>query len=291
MSGLVETKKLLEKFQILPRQSLGQNFLVDDRSVGKIIALSQLEPTDRIIEIGPGCGSITGPMLDIVDQVTAYEIDGRLVNLLEKHFADKANFRLCQGDFLKADLAEQFSGQADLKLVANLPYYISSACIEKVICELPMTKSLSLMLQKEAADRLTLDENHSRYGITAILLSLYGRIQASFKLGPNAFYPRPKVQSQVLFIQADPSSCFRKKLAEDPNFKISTFREFLTKAFAMRRKTLINNLKAGYPKVDSDIFVQVLDQVHIQLKQRPEEVTAEKFWQLFDSVAEYVSKV
>ncbi len=289
MTDLSKTKDLLEKFQILPRQSLGQNFLVAESSIKKIIELSHLSSDDQVLEIGPGCGALTGPMLDLVDELTAYEIDSRLIGLLQERFSDHENFRLHQADILQVNLHKEMVGRNALKLVANLPYYISSACIEKVICELPYIKSLSLMLQKEAADRLTLKENQSRYGVTAILLRLFGRVEGSFKLGPNSFYPRPKVQSQVLFIQADPNSYFKKRLAQDPDFQVDDFRKFLVNAFAMRRKTLVNNLKAAYPDLQPDLFTYILAELGIQDRQRPEEIAPEKFWQLFDSVAEYVS--
>ncbi len=282
--NLAETKHILERFSILPRHSLGQNFLVSDEISRQIVNLSAIEPQDTVIEIGPGIGALTEKIVASSKQAIVYEIDHRMVEVLESRFSNE-KLVIVENDILKEDLSEQFKARESVKVIANLPYYITSEIIEKLICEVPHSQSMCLMMQKEAAERLLIKENDSRFGVTAILISLYGGVKQKVKVTADKFYPRPKVHSVVLYIENDSDNCFMEYQKQNPDFQISHFKDFLQNAFSMRRKTLFNNLRKNYPEWSVQEIELILQKHEISLKSRPEQIPAKAFWKLYLSMA------
>ena len=131
-----------------------------------------------------------------------------MITILQDQLASFSNLNLFQADILEVDLGYLYSEILSLKIIANLPYYITSKIVEKLICELPNCNTFCLMMQKEAADRILLGANHAKYGVTTILLALFGKVVYKFDVPANCFYPRPKVKSQVLLIKRNPNSVF-----------------------------------------------------------------------------------
>lgn len=289
MPNLRKTKEILNEYKVLPKKSLGQNFLVSEKIIQKIIVANNLSKLDHVLEIGPGIGALTEPLLQKVKQVDAYEIDQNMISILKNTLKEYDNLNLYHEDILKVDLLSQYQTYTQIKIIANLPYYITTKIIEKIICELPNCDSLCLMMQKEAAERIQLTENQSKYGITAILVKLFGGITQKIDVNASNFYPRPKVNSQVLFITQSKDSVFNKQLQINPEFNILDFKLFLEKSFSMRRKTLINNWR----KVDSpDIISNLeneLEKLELNSFIRPEQISPEKFWQLYLNMANYRS--
>lgn len=290
MMDLNQTKKILSDYNILPRQSLGQNFLVSHETVKEIITASEIQTKDQVIEVGPGLGALTEAMLKLGCQVYAYEIDHRLITVLEDRLHNYKNFHLQEEDILKVNLKSDFANKESLKVIANLPYYITSEIIEKMICELPDCQSMSFMVQKEAAQRITLTANDSRYGPTAILVNLYGHINKRINVGASHFYPRPKINSQVLFIKKNQNSLLHQRPKLNANLSVSDFKNFLNQSFAMRRKTLLNNLKRCFNNfLSKEEIKNILQKNKLSISARPQQITPEKFWQLYESMANYIS--
>lgn len=292
MLDLEQTKKILNEYNIMPRQSLGQNFLVSKDIINKTIEISNVTEQHTVLEIGPGLGALTSALLETGAKVIAYEIDRKMIQILEDRFNKHKNLFLDQQDILKVNLASQFTGTENLKIIANLPYYISAEIIEKLICELPFAQSMTLMLQKEAIERITLKPNDSRYGPTAILIALYGKIEDKIRVPANCFFPRPKINSQVILIEQDEKSLLTEKRNNDQTFDLISFNQFLHLCFAQRRKTLRNNLKNNLKiEIKTEELVQLVAPLNLDLNLRPEQISPKKFWQLYQSMANYISKV
>ncbi|NLJ70546.1 MAG: ribosomal RNA small subunit methyltransferase A [Clostridiaceae bacterium] len=288
MLDLSTTKEILNEFNILPRQSLGQNFLISQPIVQKIIEISNLSKQSHVLEIGPGLGSLTSVLLEFAAKVSAYEIDEQMIAVLEQRLSDKSNLALYHQNILQADLHALYAKEQNFQVVANLPYYISAEIIEKLLTEVPNMKSMTLMLQKEAVERISLGPNDSRYGPTAILIQLYGKITDKIKVASSCFYPQPGVSSQVIKIARDPKSVLFLNME---NMNLLKFKDFLKQCFAQRRKTIRNNLKNNLKTKLSEQELSKIEQLKIvDFDLRPEQITAKKFWQLYLSVANYNDK-
>jgi len=287
MQNLKQTQAILEQYKVLPKKSLGQNFLISERIIKKVIEINNLTKTDHILEIGPGIGALTKPLLENAKQVDAYEIDKRMITILQDQLASFSNLNLFQADILEVNLGYLYSEISTLKIIANLPYYITSKIVEKLICELPDCNTFCLMMQKEAADRILLRENHAKYGVTAILLALFGQVVYKFDVPANCFYPRPKVKSRVLLIKRNPNSVFFQHFHKNSENQILDFKQFLEISFSMRRKTLLNNWKKSEYSAQTSVLEQVLNKLEIDQKTRPEQISPEEFWKIYLNMADY----
>ena len=289
MLDISATKKILNDFNILPRQSLGQNFLISKSIVQRIIEISDLSKQSHVLEIGPGLGALTSVLLEHVAKVSAYEIDHQMIEVLEQRLSDKFNLALYHQNILQVDLHALYAEERNFQVVANLPYYISAEITEKLLTEVPNALSMTLMLQKEAVERISLEPNNSRYGPTAILIQLYGRITEKIKVASSCFYPQPGVSSQIIKITRDPESVLFSNLN---NTNLFEFKQFLKQCFAQRRKTIRNNFKNSLrPKLSAQALSEIELLNIIDFESRPEQITAKKFWQLYQSVANYNDKV
>lgn len=230
-----ETLALCEQFQIRPTKSLGQNFLIQESVSRRIAALADLSSSDLVIEIGPGLGALTVELAAAAGKVIAIEIDRHLIPALQQTMSQFANATIVHEDALKTNLRQMVDGwSGPVKLAANLPYYITTPLIEKMIVDLPQSSSMILMLQEEAADRLLAKPGSKLYSPLAILAAQYGRGEKAFSVPAAAYMPQPHVDSCVVSLQADPG----QTLANWPRYQ-----RFLETCFAQRRKTLLNNLR------------------------------------------------
>lgn len=221
--------------KVLPLKRFGQNYLQDQNIIKKII--SEIDPSenDLIIEIGPGQGAITQRLLESKANLTAIEIDKRVIDDLQDRFKD---LHLLQSDFLKLDL-NQFvnsSGQK-LRVAGNIPYNITSPILFKLFENNTIVKDAVFMVQYEVAKRMTAKMGSKDYGILSVLLEYFGDTKLAFKVSPNVFYPKPNVHSAVVHIN------FNDK-RNDSEFNLM-FKSIVKSSFGNRRKTLKNSLSNG----------------------------------------------
>ncbi len=217
------------------KQSLGQNFLVDDNMARKIVDAIDPQPDDIMLEIGPGRGMITRRLQPRVGHLYAVEIDRRLYDGLLHEFAGCKNFTLIQGDFLKLDMEEIADGRK-LRIVGNIPYNITSPILFRVIESRSHVNDLTLLVQKEVGLRIVSSPNSKDYGILAIISQATADVELLLKAPPTVFQPRPAVDSALIrwrFIKAKGQAIKNEKF----------FQSLVKQAFGMRRKMLRNSLK------------------------------------------------
>jgi 16S rRNA (adenine1518-N6/adenine1519-N6)-dimethyltransferase len=227
--------------QTVPRKSLGQNFLRNLSVVRRIVESLELSPRDRLLEIGCGTGVLTREVLDKTNLFIGVEIDRALCAQLEQEFQGEGLFFLCR-DFLELDwgeLPEIPAGQAALKVVGNLPYYVTSPILEKLCRWSASLERAVLMMQAEVADRLCASPGCKEYGVLTVLTGCYFQLEEVMKVPPSAFFPRPKVTSTVVRLIPRP----RRLLVEGEDRR---FEQLVKQSFSQRRKTLSNCLK-GWP--------------------------------------------
>lgn len=263
----------LNEYKIRPQRSLGQNFLVQAAFIQKIVAATAASQADLVLEIGPGAGALTLDLAAAAGRLIALELDQKLARLLSDRLAGQAKARVIQADALKVDLAKLTSDWTGPVLVtANLPYYITTLLLEKVICELPACRQLCLLMQKEAAERLLAGPNTKDYGPAAILLALAGSSKRLFNVPASAFYPQPHITSTL--VQSSLYQAEEALLPPDVEQR-RQFLQFLKASFGQRRKKLLHNLPPGQE--------QLLDRLGLSLNVRAEQVAARDFlklWQL-----------
>ena len=250
-----------EKFNF--KKKYGQNFLIDKNIVGKIISSVNPTSNDLIIEIGPGSGNLTRELKKYNADLVAYEIDLDTKSLLDDLSDMKTT--IIFDDFLKRDIKSDIRNISydNLYVIANLPYYITTPIIEKIIKEGLNPKEMTLMVQKEVADRLSAKPKTKEYGYITVFLNYYFDIEKLFNVPKGAFKPVPKVDSAVLKFKSHQ----RYKTDE------AKFNELIKKAFMHKRKTLNNNLK-GY---DSEKLREVLNKYELSPAARAEELPIEAF--------------
>lgn len=262
------------------KRSLGQNFLVDQGYVSKIVGSLALSEADNVIEIGSGRGALTGKLIETGARVTAVEIDSELAHLLEKEFADEARFRLVAGDFLEIDL-RGLVDDTPAKIAANLPYYISTPILRKLFEHRELFSVLVVMLQKEVAERITAQPGDSARGFLTVVVERGFSAEKLFDVPAGAFRPIPKVESAVvrLTVKGDIGGA-----ASDAEFE-----ELASAAFRQKRKTLKNNLEAAGGPLGDKISAlggpeSVLKSAGIDASARAEALTKEDWILLAETV-------
>ena len=252
-----------------PLKALGQNFLVDGNIIEKIISSADVHPEDCVLEIGPGRGALTEILAQRAGRLILIEFDHALAAGLKRRYAGDPRVTVIDGDVLAVDLAEILSEADSWKVVANLPYNISTAVLFRLQEIRSKLSRMILMLQKEVGDRLVAPPNCKDYGVTTVLLGLWFDMRREFLVHPGCFHPSPKVDSAVLrFV---PLAAPRVAVGNE-----EVFRRVVKGSFGMRRKTLINCLKAT-ELVPNDELQQVLDDCGIDGKRRGETLTLDEF--------------
>jgi len=253
----------------IARKRFGQNFLVDDAILGRIIASLGLKSSDHVIEIGPGQGALTRFMLEKVDKFDAIEIDNDLIEGLNQRFADFKQWHLHHADALRFDLSTIISENHPARLIGNLPYNIASQLLLHFSQWQEQLVDMQVMLQKEMADRLLAAPGSSDYSRFSVMMQYYWQCELLVTIPPSAFRPQPKVVSSFVRL----SKCQRTRQAKSLN----NFAQLVRQAFANRRKTLRNNLKGL-------LHEQQIEQTGISPQQRPEELSVEQFIELSDLI-------
>ncbi|SMC26446.1 16S rRNA (adenine1518-N6/adenine1519-N6)-dimethyltransferase [Clostridium acidisoli DSM 12555] len=270
-----KTKDIVKKYGFKFTKSLGQNFLTDDEVLKDIVDGANITKDDFIIEIGPGVGTLTRLLLDSAKKVCAVELDSSLIPILQEELNDFENFTLINEDALKIDFNKIIGDETSVKVVANLPYYVTTPIITKILIEGYKFKSLTIMIQKEVAERMASKPDCKDYGALSLLVQYYCDANIVRKVPPTAFIPQPKVDSIVIKLD---------KLNE-PRVKVKDEKLFfmvIRSAFNMRRKTLWNALKVL--KLDKEAYEQAFLNANIDPKRRGETLSIEEFANLSNEI-------
>jgi 16S rRNA (adenine1518-N6/adenine1519-N6)-dimethyltransferase len=261
-----------------PLKSLGQNFLVDGNIIDKIITSARIGSEDAVIEIGPGRGALTDQLARRAGRLVIIEFDHALAATLTRRYQDNPSITVIDGDILAVDLCS-ILGDSDSRwnVVANLPYNISTAVLFRLLEVRSRLSRMTLMLQKEVGDRLVAPPDCSEYGVTTPLLGLWFDIRREFLVSPGCFHPAPKVDSAVLSFV--PLSQPRVPVGDE-----TVFRRVVKAAFAMRRKTLINCLKAA-ELTSSEELLRILEKCAIDGRRRGETLSLDEFARLSRSLS------
>ena len=255
-------RTIIEKYGIQTRKKLGQHFLVDGRVADKIIVAAALTQNDCVLEIGPGPGGLTQAMLPNVGHLIAVELDTQLIPVLTNLFSD-SNFTIIQGDILKIDLHDALSTYTNkpIKVVANLPYYITTPVIFYLLESGLPFESITVMVQKEVAKRMSASPSTKDYGSLTLAVQYYADVSLVANVPVNCFMPRPAVDSAVVHM----------KIKHEPPVAVDKERLFdvIHAAFNQRRKTLLNALSSGL-KMDKTYVFDILERSEIKADIRGE---------------------
>ena len=264
---------LLRDHGLSIKKKFGQNFLVDENILDKIVFESGASKDTLVIEIGPGLGSLTRRLLEKAGALIAYEIDRDLIPVLNTLFQDEPNFHLIEGDVLKRnvdeDIASFASAYKEVIVVANLPYYITTPILMKLLEESQIITRYTVMMQLEVARRLTAQTNTKDYNALSVALKYRTRPRFAFKVPKNVFIPVPNVESAVITLDVHQTSPYQVT-------NEAFFFDFIKQAFKQRRKTMLNNLTAAYP-LDKDTVITMLEAHDINPQARAESLPIEVF--------------
>lgn len=274
------TLKIIEENDFNIKKKFGQNFIIDQNVLNNIVIASKITENTCVIEIGPGLGSLTELMLKKAKKVLAFEIDKDLIPILNNNLGSYDNFTLINEDILNVDIDkyidEYFPDEVDIALVANLPYYITTPIILKLLSETKRIKTYTMMMQDEVADRICALKNIKDYNALSICIQYRASAKKVLNISRSIFVPKPNVDSAVI----------RLELYDTPPFKAKNeefFFKFIRDAFCQRRKTLVNNLKqTGYNK---DNVVLVLNELNISLEIRSEALSVSDFVRISDMLS------
>lgn len=279
-----ETIELIQKHQFAFQKKFGQNFLIDPHVLDKIISAAQVGPEDCVLEIGPGIGTMTQYLAERARQVVAVEIDSNLIPILEETLGGYPNVTVINDDILKVDirgLAEKYSGGRPIKVVANLPYYITTPIIMGLFEGDVPIDSITVMVQKEVADRMQVGPGSKDYGALSLAVQYYAKPYIVANVPPNCFIPRPNVGSAVI----------RLTRYQEPPVQVKD-RELMFKliraSFAQRRKTLQNGLNNSpelpYTKEQA---AEAIESLGLSPAVRGETLDLEQFARLADYFTEH----
>jgi 16S rRNA (adenine1518-N6/adenine1519-N6)-dimethyltransferase len=267
--------------EIHPSKRLGQNFLTERHVIHRIVASLEPTPHETIIEIGPGTGALTAELVKLAGRVIAIEFDRKLAPLLREAFLTWENFTLIEADALHTDFCRVIEPANQARLVANLPYNISTAILQRLIEQRRCLSELLLMLQKEVVDRMTAPAGSADRGYLSVLVEAYFEAEKLFDVSPAAFRPRPKIWSTVvrLNVRAKPSVPADDKL----------FWSVVSAGFAQRRKTILNNLRQAseplQPILKSNGGASiVLCRAGVDLQRRAETLSLEEWGRIVASL-------
>ena len=244
LASAAATRELLEAFGLATKHRLGQNFLIDNHVIEHICALAELRPDERVLEVGPGIGTLTLALLQEAGKVVSIEADPELEQVLWSHSVEHPNFAFIMGDALKVDparVAEAAGGEPTV-FVANLPYNVAATIILQFFEQMPALERAVVMVQKEVADRIAAVPGNKTYGGYTAKLGLYGHVTGRFEVPPRCFMPPPHVDSAVVRIERGGVPLPDGLAEADVSHVIDT-------AFAQRRKTIRNSMSAnGFEK-------------------------------------------
>ena len=275
------TIEVLQKYHFVFQKRFGQNFLIDTHVLERIIEAAQITKDDFVIEIGPGIGTMTQYLAEAAREVAAVEIDRSLIPILQDTLQDWDNVTVINEDILKVDvckLAQEKNGGRPVKVVANLPYYITTPIIMGLFENQVPLDSITIMVQKEVADRMQVGPGTKDYGALSLAVQYYARPQIVTNVPPNCFMPRPNVGSAVIRLTS------HKKPVAVKNEKLMF--DIIRASFNQRRKTLVNGLyNVGGLNKSKEELAAVLESIGLAANVRGETLTLEQFAALSDALS------
>lgn len=277
MNNIIEeTKNIMKKYRIKANKSLGQNFLINQEVVDKIVESSEITEEDLIIEIGPGLGTLTKKLLEKAGKVICIELDKNMVTILQDRFFNFENFQLINEDVLKVNLKKIIQDEKiknnfkSAKIVANLPYYITTPIIMKLLEEKLDLESITVMIQKEVADRLIAVPGEKNTGAITYAVYYYADGKEILEVLNNAFIPEPEVTSKVIKLN------LRKEVPIKVNDEEKMFK-IIKNAFMQKRKTLLNALTNAKVFTSKEEGINILKKLNLNENIRAEKLTLENF--------------
>lgn len=276
-NSLEDTKFILKKYHITANKKLGQNFLINDEVINGIVEASNIQKEDLVIEIGPGLGTLTSELLENAGKVIAIELDENMLPILNDRFKLYDNFELLNEDILKVDLnkliSENMGGLSKAKVVANLPYYITTPIIMKLLENKLNIESITVMVQKEVADRITAKPGDKLSGSITYSVDYYAEAEKIVFVDKSSFIPAPEVDSEVIKLQ----------IREEPKVHVENeelFFKVIKASFMQRRKTLLNGLNNSGIIKDKESLKEILQKLGLSVDIRGEKLTIEQFAEL-----------
>lgn len=277
------TIEILQKYNFTFQKKFGQNFLIDTRVLERIIAQAEITKDDMVLEIGPGIGTMTQYLCENAREVVAVEIDNSLIPILEDTLSEYNNVTVINDDILKVDinkLVEEHNAGKPIKVVANLPYYITTPIIMGLFEKKVNVDSITVMVQKEVADRMKSGPGSKDYGALSLAVQYYSKPEIVANVPPNCFMPRPNVSSAVI----------RLKLYDEMAVKVENENllfQLIRASFNQRRKTLVNGIKnSGELNYTKEQVVEALAKMGLNENIRGEALTLEQFGELSDILNE-----
>ena len=273
------TQEILKKYGFSIKKSLGQNFLIDPNILQNIVSHANLTKESAVIEIGPGIGALTEHLARKAGQVVAVEIDQRLLPVLEDTLSPYDNVEIIHSDILKTNvedvIQEKLAGYKDIMVVANLPYYVTTPILIKLLMEKLPIRGMVVMMQKEVADRITASPSTKAYGSLSIAIQYYMKAEIAMTVPRTVFIPQPNVDSAVIKLTRHETSPV-DVLDEDFLFKVSR------SSFAQRRKTILNNLQSQLPlgKEKKELILAALAEANVDPTRRGETLSIQEFGNL-----------
>lgn len=277
-----ETSFIMKNYHIKANKNLGQNFLIDEQVIEKIVNASEITKEDCVIEIGPGLGTLTKELLEKAGKVISIELDKKMITILKDRFALYDNFELINNDVLQVDLkniilTEKEKGLKNVKVVANLPYYITTPIIMKLLEEKLDLESITVMVQKEVADRLIAIPSDKETGAITYSVYYYAKGEEILEVPKTSFIPEPEVTSKVI----------KLNIRKEPSVKVKSpevmFR-IIKCAFMQRRKTLLNALVNTKVFLNKDEGIKILKKIGLREDVRAEKLKIEDFAKIADSI-------
>ncbi|OON93580.1 MAG: 16S rRNA (adenine(1518)-N(6)/adenine(1519)-N(6))-dimethyltransferase [Candidatus Epulonipiscium fishelsonii] len=260
------TKDIISKYPFAFQKRFGQNFLIDPNILNKIIVSSNITKEDIILEIGPGIGSMTQALLQYAKEVISIEIDAQLIPILTEQFKMYNNFKLIHNDILKVDILNLLPN-SNVKVIANLPYYITTPIIMKLLEEKLPIDSITIMVQKEVAQRFMSLPNNKNYGAITLAINFYCEVEFICDVSKTCFMPVPNVDSAVIKL-----NIYKTPPVDVDNIKL-LFR-IIKLAFGQRRKTLVNSLSSEF---DKEKIKNILAEMDLNVNIRGEALSLKQY--------------
>lgn len=282
----IRTQEILKKYGFSFKKSLGQNFLIDPNILRNIVSKANLTKESAAIEVGPGIGALTEHLARAAGKVVAFEIDQRLLPVLEDTLSPYDNVKVIHSDILKADVSEvieaELAGYTDIMVVANLPYYVTTPILMKLLMDRLPIRGFVVMMQKEVADRITAKPGTKDYGSLSIAIQYYMEAEVVMTVPKTVFMPQPNVDSAVIRLTRR-TEVPVQVLDEDFLFVVSRG------SFAQRRKTIFNNLQSTLPngKERKEDILTALQTAGVDPTRRGETLTIKEFGKLSDALYPY----
>jgi 16S rRNA (adenine1518-N6/adenine1519-N6)-dimethyltransferase len=265
-----------------PSKRLGQHFLRDQRAIHRIIDALAPKAGETIVEIGPGTGALTSVLVERAGRLIAIEFDNKLAPLLQERFGGFGNFKLVMADALAVDFCKEIEPARSARLVANLPYNISTAILQRLIAQRACIDEMVLMLQREVVERVLAPAGTSDRGYISVLVEAYCETEKLFDVAPGAFRPPPKVWSSVMRLK------FRPRINAE-NADEGLLWEVVSAGFAQKRKTILNNLRQASGRLQEVLKRNggasiVLCKANVELQRRAETLTLEEWGKIVQAI-------